>query len=175
MISTLCRCLLSLNNFGSQMGSKNITSSTSFLFTVFTFSLKSHAHHPDERTADHWPAKFNLYLRKWGSKERHTTLHICWQFSQSNRVWIFGPASVPYTMKLKPGIFAISMNIGTGQSTSQLWNFSSLYRKKWTIVYMKWVQVPLIIMFKKMVTTLVKRRKYTKNSFCCFCDRVKAT
>ena len=92
MISTLCRCLLSLNIFGSQMGSKNITSSTSFMFTVFTFSLKSHAHHPDERTAYHWPAKFNLYLRKWGSKERHTTIHICWQFSRSNRVWIFGLA-----------------------------------------------------------------------------------
>ena len=141
MISTLCQCLLSLNNFGSQMGSKNITSSTSFLFTVFTFSLKSHAHHPDERTADHWPAKFNLYLRKWGSKERHTTLHICWQSSWSNCVWIFGPAHylvfpIPWSSNQ-----VFSWSAWTPKQVSQHCKLVVLLKyieKNWTIVTPKW-------------------------------------
>ena len=43
-------------------------------------------------------------------------------------------ASVPLNTEVETGIFVINMNNGTGQSTSQLWNISSVYRKKWTIV-----------------------------------------
>jgi len=40
-------------------------------------------------------------------------------------------ASVPMTTEVEPDIFVISVNSGTGQSTSQIWNFSLVYRKNW--------------------------------------------
>ena len=43
-------------------------------------------------------------------------------------------ASVPVSMEVEPGIFVNSMNNGTGQSTTQSWYFSLVYRKIWTIV-----------------------------------------
>ena len=50
------------------------------------------------------------------------------------------PSSVPYTMKLEPGIFVISMDFGTGQSISKFGHVTSVYRKIWTIV--RGIKVP---------------------------------
>ena len=43
-------------------------------------------------------------------------------------------ASVPETSEVEPGIFVISMDNGTGQSTFQFLYSLSVYRKIWTIV-----------------------------------------
>ena len=46
---------------------------TYFLCRVDIFSSKTYAHHLDEVTADQRAAKFNLYLRKGGSRQQHAT------------------------------------------------------------------------------------------------------
>ena len=84
----LCRCLLSLNNLVRKWETKISKGRHIFLLTV-DVCFRSGI---ERTTLATWqPAKFNLYLRKGCSTEQLATLHICWQFSRSNRVWFFGP------------------------------------------------------------------------------------
>ena len=92
-----------------------------------------------ERTtlATRQPAKFNLYLRKGGTRQQHATLtHLLTIFPIKPCVifWTGSPSSVPYTAKLEPGIFMNRMDFGTGQSTLKFPLVISVYRKIWTIV-----------------------------------------
>ena len=82
--------------FGSQMGNKNIKRSTRFLLTVDVCFCSG-----IERTtlATRQPAKFNLYLRKGGSREQHATpSHLLTIFPIKPCVifWTGLPSSVPY-------------------------------------------------------------------------------
>ena len=96
------------------------------------FSSKTCACHFDEVIADFEPPNSTFLCSKEAKKPITKPFTFVDMFSEKTGSDFLDRllAVVPLSTEVETGIFVISMNIGTGQSTSQLWNFSSVYIKK---------------------------------------------
>ena len=145
--------MLSLKNLMLQMGSKIQKSrhasylASMFIFTIFAQKLSAPL---DEVTADHRTAKFkSTVTQRRAKRTARNPSHLLTFFPiKPGVIFLTGSLlSVPYTMRLEPGIFVISMDFSTGQSKSKVPLVPSAYRKIWTVVmpFLQIVHPPLNI------------------------------
>ena len=106
---------------------------TFFAYCRYLFSLRNRAHHFDKTTSRE--IQFIFTQRRVKSAARNPS-HLLTIFPIKPCVifWTGSPSSVPYTVKLEPGIFVIRRDFVTGQSMSKFTLVTWVYRKIWTVV-----------------------------------------